>query len=251
MMNIETLLGIVGAFGGLEALKWLASLKSTRRKAAGEAAESFENVITKRVKTYEDSILFLQNQLQDKERQFAELSSRYQAMVERELRLTRELGEMKLKYKSSRCDRKECENRKPPFSWLKRKTTKNVAALLIMGLSLCTASCSRKVYVPVESVRIEKDSTVRSSFVRDSIIIRDSVLVLQRGDTVFKESWRIRERMAIARDTLYSERCDTVVRPVIVEVEKKGTAKNKAAMLTAFIVAGILLAVTVNRLLRR
>lgn len=121
-MNWETLIAIAGAFGGLEALKWLVNLRSMKKKAAGEAAECFENVITKRVKTYEDSILFLQNQLQEKERQFAELSAKYQESMQRGLELTRTLGELKLKYRQSRCDKKDCEFRKPPFPWMKRKS---------------------------------------------------------------------------------------------------------------------------------
>lgn len=119
-MDIQTFIAIVGAFGGLEALKWLVNLRSSRRKAASEAAESFENVITKRVKTYEDSILFLQNQLQEKERQFAELSAKYHESMQRGLDLTRRHGELKLKYRSSRCDLKDCEMRKPPLQWKKR-----------------------------------------------------------------------------------------------------------------------------------
>ena len=119
-MNLETFVGIAGAFGGLEALKWLAGLRSSRRKAASEAAECFENIVTKRVKTYEDSILFLQQQLQEKERQFAELSARYQETIQRELKLTRDLGEQKLRYRQTRCDIKNCPDRKPPFSWMKK-----------------------------------------------------------------------------------------------------------------------------------
>lgn len=120
MLNMETILAIAGAFGGLEALKWLVNLRSSRRKAEGEAADCMENVAAKRLKTYEDSILFLQNQLQEKERQFADLSNRHQESMQRELELTRRLGEMRLKYTSSRCDRVECQERKPPFKWQKR-----------------------------------------------------------------------------------------------------------------------------------
>lgn len=121
-MNWETFIGIAGAFGGLEALKWLFNLRASRRKADSDAAESFENVVSKRIKTYEDSIVFLQSQLQEKERQFAEICTKYHDSMQKVLQLTHELGEMKLKYRSSRCDRKECENRKPPFQWMGRKT---------------------------------------------------------------------------------------------------------------------------------
>lgn len=122
-MNVETFITIAGAFGGLEALKWFFSLRSARRKADGEAAECFENVMTKRVKTYEDSIVFLQTQLREKERQFADLTARYQESMEKVLELTRALGEMKLRYRQSRCDRRDCADRKPPFPWLKSKIT--------------------------------------------------------------------------------------------------------------------------------
>lgn len=116
-MNIETILAIAGAFGGLEALKWIVGWRSERRKSAAEAAETVEDVIAKRVKTYEDSISFLQTQLQEKERQFAELSAKYHESMQQGLELTRRLGEMRLRYRQSRCDRKDCAQRKPPFPW--------------------------------------------------------------------------------------------------------------------------------------
>ena len=123
IMNIETFIAIAGAFGGLEALKWLASLRGSRRREAAETADTVEAVIAKRVKTYEESIAFLQNQLQEKERQFADLSSKYQDSMQRGLELTRQLGEMRLRYRQSRCDRKECENRKPPFNWMRKPSS--------------------------------------------------------------------------------------------------------------------------------
>ena len=121
MMNMETFIAIVGAFGGLEALKWVAGLRTSRKKSAAEAAESVEDVIAKRVKTYEESLAFLQTQLQEKERQLASLSEKFQESMQRCLDLTRQLGEMKLRYRQSRCDRKDCELRKPPFPWLKKQ----------------------------------------------------------------------------------------------------------------------------------
>ena len=116
---LQTILTIAGAFGGLELLKWLATLRSSRRKGAAEAADSVENVVAKRLKTYEDSITFLQKQLEDKEKQFAALSARHHEAMERELTLTRRLGEMRLRYRQSRCDRRECPERKPPLRGMK------------------------------------------------------------------------------------------------------------------------------------
>lgn len=121
MITIETILAIIGALGGFEAIKWLVGLRTSRRKETAEAEESIEAVIARRVKSYEDSITFLQAQLREKEQQFSEISSKYQETMTHAMELTRQLGEMKLKYRSSRCDRKNCENRKPPFRWMKSR----------------------------------------------------------------------------------------------------------------------------------
>lgn len=238
-MNMEIFLSIAGAFGGLEALKWLANVRSSRRKAASEAAGSVEEVVAKRTQCLEDSILFLQNQLRDKEKQFAELSTRHQEALERQLKLTHSLGEMKLKYRSTRCDHKECTNRKPPFQWMKKTVDKGAAMIALAILAMSAAACSKKVYVPVESVRIVADSTATVSLRCDTVIARDSVFLYIHGDSIVKESWRIRERITLLRDTVYESRRDTVVRPCIVEVEKKAPPlqrlKNGFASLIVFI----------------
>lgn len=119
MINIETLISIAGALGGLEAIKWIIGLKNSRKKAEADTEDTIATVIAKRSQTYEESITFLQGQLRDKEQQFAELSEKYQSSMTHALELTRQLGEMKLKYRSARCDRKDCLQRKPPFRWMK------------------------------------------------------------------------------------------------------------------------------------
>ena len=121
-MNLETFLAIAGAFGGLEALKWITQLRTSRKKADAEADEALDALVAKRIRTYEESITFLQSQLREKELQFSDISAKYQEAMKHSLELTRQLGEMKLKYRSSRCDRKNCENRKPPFSWMKKSS---------------------------------------------------------------------------------------------------------------------------------
>lgn len=242
-MNIETFLGIVGAFGGLEALKWLVNLRHSRKKAAADAAESFENVFAKRVKTYEDSILFLQNQLQEKEKQFADLSTKYQESMQRGLDLTHALGEMKLKYRNSRCDRRECENRKPPFNWMRKGAAATVMIGVMIASMLGTTSCTKRIYVPVETVRVMADSTRRVIVRTDTILQRDSILLVMRGDTVIKEVWRFRDRTAIHHDTVFSQRQDSIAVPRVIEVERPSStkAKNYRLVLILSIVMAILL----------
>lgn len=95
----------------------------------------------------------------------------------------------------------------------------------MMAVLLCAVGCSRKVYVPVESVsvRVRADTLLAERVRTDSVILRDSVIVSQRGDTVVKEVWRVRERLSRAGAERVRISRDTVAEyiSVPVEVEKR------------------------------
>lgn len=119
------------------------------------------------------------------------------------------------------------------------KRTIHAALLLTLALLMASTicSCSKKVYVPVErtrtvtdSVAIRRaDSLTRLLHTRDTLVIRDSITTTVRGDTVYKEAWRIRDRVSVMRDTLRigsgftlaETHRDTIRQPQIVEVEKR------------------------------
>lgn len=82
------------------------------------------------------------------------------------------------------------------------------AAILFTLLSGCK---THTVYVPVERTTVEYRDRLRL----DSIFYRDTIRLHSRGDTVFKDIVRWRERFV--RDTIYHERTDSI--PVIVEKE--------------------------------
>lgn len=86
-----------------------------------------------------------------------------------------------------------------------------------------SASCSRKVYVPVERVVVTADSVMKYRVMRDSIVIRDSVETYSRGDTVVRREVRWRDRVALVTDTLWRVRRDTV------RIEKAVAAPGSAA----------------------
>lgn len=215
-MNLETILSVAGALGGLEFLKWLGGLKSSRKKAETELAGSLEDIVSKRMKAFEDSLLFLQQQLREKEKTITELSEKYQSSLNQTITLTKNLGEMKLKYQSTRCDKKTCADRKPPFRWMK----KSVAAAGVLAMLLSTVGCSKKVYVPVETIKERTDTVLKIQTLKDTSVLRDSVVVRQTGDTVMKEAWRWRERVVRVVDTVFISRTDTLSvkeSPLIVE----------------------------------
>lgn len=93
-------------------------------------------------------------------------------------------------------------------------------ALFICLLVLATG-CSRKVYVPVESA-VSRTDTIYSAKVRvDSVIMRDSVAVFQKGDTVTITKYRDRYRVKELTDTVYQSAIDSVKVSVPYPVERE------------------------------
>ena len=90
-----------------------------------------------------------------------------------------------------------------------------VAAMLLIW-SMC--SCSTQ-YVPVESVRYA--SVFIEKIRKDSIFVQDSVFIRQKGDTVFKDKFKVVYKYVLLRDTMLTVRRDSI--PIPVPVEKKRT----------------------------
>lgn len=90
-----------------------------------------------------------------------------------------------------------------------------IAAMIVAGAML--SSCTSTRYVPVESVKT--DSIYLTMQRRDSIYIRDSVIIRQAGDTVYVDKVRYRYRDSSVRDTVYRY-LDREV-PVPYPIEKK------------------------------
>lgn len=90
-----------------------------------------------------------------------------------------------------------------------------IAAMIVAGAML--SSCTSTRYVPVESVKT--DSIYLTVQRRDSIYVRDSVLIHQVGDTIYVDKVRYRYRDRAVRDTVYRY-LDREV-PVPYPVEKK------------------------------
>lgn len=92
-------------------------------------------------------------------------------------------------------------------------------------MCLVVTGCSRKVYVPLETVRTEKDVVTR--WFTDTVIQNDTRFIFVKGDTVIDWRDRWRERIKEVHDTLYIERTDTVRVPVPVERKLKKWEQTK------------------------
>lgn len=98
----------------------------------------------------------------------------------------------------------------------------SVIIVLILCLFLC--GCTTTKYVEVEKVRT--DTTYIAQHQRDSIWMHDSILVREKGDTVWFEKWHTKYIEKQIHDTLYSATHDTI--PVICEVVKEVPAQLSA-----------------------
>ena len=88
-----------------------------------------------------------------------------------------------------------------------------VIVLLIILLGSCTST--RYIKVPVDRIKIE----YRDKTKIDTLIQKDSIIILLKGDTVFLEKYKYLYRIKEVRDTV--AKTDTVTTVQTIEVEKK------------------------------
>ena len=81
-------------------------------------------------------------------------------------------------------------------------------------LFLCLCGC-RTEYVPVESVRY--DSLMIEKLMRDSVFVRDSVYLKEKGDTIYKYKDRFVYVYKNRVDTFFAEKIREIEVPVPVE----------------------------------
>lgn len=107
-----------------------------------------------------------------------------------------------------------------------------VIAPLLIILCLFTCSCSPRI---IDHYIVQRDTTYIEKVQVDSIYQRDSILVREKGDTVFIYKEHIRDRWRYVHDTTHLVRVDSVAveREKVVEVEKP-LSKWKSAQIEAF-----------------
>lgn len=107
--------------------------------------------------------------------------------------------------------------------------------ILIVLILLLLSGCKSVKYVPVETVKIEKEYI--DKWKRDSVHVRDSVFLLVKGDTVFKDRWHTVYRGEYTRDTIYRQ--DTIREPYPVEVIKEKYRVPRSLWWLVILLAGL------------
>ncbi len=105
---------------------------------------------------------------------------------------------------------------------------RNFIILIVALVALC--SCTRKIYVPVENTVMRTDTVYSAKLRVDSVIFRDSVAVIQKGDTVFLTRYRDRYRVREHTDTVYQSVIDSVKVSVPYPIERELTRWEKVKM---------------------
>ena len=92
-----------------------------------------------------------------------------------------------------------------------------IAVLLLLALLFIFSfsSCTKTIYIPIESVRTE----YKDRMLRDSIYRYDSVFVKLKGDTVFFEKYKYLYRDKLVRDSIF--KTDSIQVPYPLAIEKE------------------------------
>lgn len=138
------------------------------------------------------------------------------------------------------------------------RTYKRIVIVTLCGVLLCAllhvllcGCASRRVTVGGSTQKT--DTVYRMNMVRDTVLVKDSVLVsiFSAGDTVYKtrEVWRWRDRTKVRVDTAYKSmvRVDTVRVPVAVERKlswwERTVERPLQQVIVAFVVLGAIIGV--------
>ena len=126
-------------------------------------------------------------------------------------------------------------------------------AVVVLALLMC--SCKSIEYVPVVEKHTVHDSIYFTQIQRDSIWQHDSILIKDRGDTVWVERWHTKYVEKQVHDTTYIAKVDSIPVPYEVTkyVEKKLSTPVSILMtigMMAVLAAFIALAVWLKKILR-
>ena len=123
-----------------------------------------------------------------------------------------------------------------------------VGVLLALGFF---SSCTRTIYVP--KVTVEHDSIYIATHTRDSVYMKDSIYIREKGDTVYLERWRTKYVERLRIDTLSVVISDTIREPYPVEKPLTWAQKTwiQAGKAGAALLGGLALALLAYFLSRR
>lgn len=115
--------------------------------------------------------------------------------------------------------------------------------VILVTLLTLLAGCKSVEYIPQESVRT--DSLYISQWKHDSIYVQDSVLVREKGDTIFISKTQYKYIERCLHDTLWQTHTDSIAVPYPVEKQLSRTDRLKIQV-GGFVLSAVWLMVIVG-----
>lgn len=109
-MGINEWLAVIGALGGLEAIKWTVNFYTNRRTNARIEDAHADGEEFKTLREYNE---FLQKQLSEKEERFVEQTGRLRKVQDELFALKEDNSDLKIELALKRCEKKKCSSREP------------------------------------------------------------------------------------------------------------------------------------------
>ena len=112
-MDLNTLITLLTAMGGLELIKWLYNKRSNSRIIKAQADKEEASADKEEFAVLKETIEFLQKQNYEKETRFAQQTDLVRQQNLDIINLTKEKGALELELQKKRCEVKCCPKRQP------------------------------------------------------------------------------------------------------------------------------------------
>ena len=109
-VDLNTILAIIGAMGGIEGIKWGIRAWANRKTNARIADAQADVEEFKALREYHE---FLQKQLSEKEERFVEQTGRLRQVQDELFTLKESYSDVKIELALKRCEKKKCGDREP------------------------------------------------------------------------------------------------------------------------------------------
>lgn len=109
-VDLNTILAIIGAMGGIEGIKWGIHAWANRKTNARIADAQADVEEFKALREYNE---FLQKQLSEKEERFVEQTGRLRQVQDELFTLKESYSDVKIELALKRCEKKKCGDREP------------------------------------------------------------------------------------------------------------------------------------------
>lgn len=109
-VDLNTILAIIGAMGGIEGIKWGIRAWANRKTNARIADAQADVEEFKALREYNE---FLQKQLSEKEELFVEQTGRLRQVQDELFTLKESYSDVKIELALKRCEKKKCGDREP------------------------------------------------------------------------------------------------------------------------------------------